>query len=186
MAKTQVDSAASIDDPLLIKIDMATTDTKVSPQINLQRTNFIGFENKIDDAITTNAPIGTAVAETNAVDGSQAAKHITRVVTLEELSVGLKILFAANRPGESSFLVYYRTGTSDDDLSTVPWILEAEYSSNPSDNDTEIYREYEYLPGGIRGDLDGFTKFQVKIVMTSTNQSKVPTIKDLRIIAMVT
>jgi len=31
-----------------------------------------------------------------------------------------------------------------------------------------------------------FTKFQIKIVMKSTNSSKVPKIKDLRVIALVT
>ena len=36
------------------------------------------------------------------------------------------------------------------------------------------------------GNLDSFTKFQVKILMRSSNQSKVPTLKDLRVIAMVT
>ena len=181
-----VQDSAGFANSLLIKVDMATTDTKVSPQVDLQRTSFIGFENKIDNSITVNAPVHTSVAETNAIDGTQAAKHITRVITLDESAIGLKILFAANRPGETGFLVYWRTGTTDDDLSQKNWVLQAEDTSNPPDNDNASFRQYEYLPGGQGGTLNTFTKFQVKIVMTSTNQSRVPTIKDLRVIAMVT
>ena len=64
--------------------------------------------------------------------------------------------------------------------------MQPEFSNNPSDDDNQTFREYEYLPGGQVGNLDSFTKFQIKIVMRSNNQSKVPTIKDLRVIAMVT
>lgn len=56
----------------------------------------------------------------------------------------------------------------------------------PADNDRTTYREYEYLAGGIGGTLPPFTTYQVKIVMTSTNSSRVPKIKDLRIIALAT
>ena len=171
------------------KINLSTLDNKVSPIVDLQRSNLVGFENIIDKqaAATSgdqNKPL-TFVDETNAVDGTHAAKHITRSVILEESAVGLKILFAANRPSSSEFKVYFRTATADEDLNTKAFTLQSEFSSNPADDDNETFREYEYLPGGTVGNLDAFTKFQIKIVMRSTNQSKVPTIKDLRVIAMV-
>ena len=40
------------------------------------------------------------------------------------------------------------------------------------------------LAGGLGGDLTAFTKFQVKIVFRSTSQSKVPKIRELRVIAL--
>ena len=161
--------------------------------IDLQRVNFVGFENLIDKLDSTGTggdgikPILTSfVHETEPTDGTHSAKHLTKPVNLEESAVGLKILFAANRPADCQFRVYYRTATSDEDLSTQAFRLQPEFSNNPADDDNQTFREYEYLPGGQIGNLDAFTKFQIKIVMRSTNQSKIPTLKDLRVIAMVT
>ena len=176
-----------------IKLNLSTNDSKVSPIIDLQRVNFVGFENLIDKLDSTGTggdgikPILTSfVHETEPTDGTHSAKHLTKPVNLEESAVGLKILFAANRPADCQFRVYYRTATSDEDLSTQAFRLQPEFSNNPADDDNQTFREYEYLPGGQIGNLDAFTKFQIKIVMRSTNQSKIPTLKDLRVIAMVT
>jgi hypothetical protein len=56
----------------------------------------------------------------------------------------------------------------------------------PKDNIRNVYREYEYLLGGQAGNLTPFEQFQLKIVMRSTNQAKVPVFKDLRTIALAT
>ena len=97
-------------------------------------------------------------------------------------------MFAANRPSTSNFEVYVKT-TTDDDLDEIPYIQTSTadlITNNPADEDGTTFRQYEYLVGGQGGELDGFTKFQVKIVLTSSNSSKPPTIKDLRVIALVT
>lgn len=178
-------SGASFD----LKIDMATDDTKVSPVIDLQRAAVLTTENiidKQDPSVTTNfnVPI-TFVNETDKTLGSHAAKHITIPVILEEPAVGIKILFAANRPAAAGFRVYFKTGTADDKLDDLPYTEIAEETNNPGDEDKTKFRQYEYLAGGQVGNLDSFTQYQVKIVMTTTNSSKIPVIKDLRAIALV-
>ena len=183
-------STASLSPSGNLKLSLSTTDTKVSPVIDLQRISLLSFENIIDNQANSpgtnvNVPL-SYVAETDATEGSHAAKHVTKTVTLEESAVGLKILFAANRPAEAEFEVYFKTGTADDDFNSTAWSLIGENGSQPADNDVEVFREYEFLPGGQVGNLSAFTKFQIKIVMTSTNSSKIPTIKDLRVIALVT
>ena len=40
------------------------------------------------------------------------------------------------------------------------------------------------MPGGPGGQLAEFTKFQIKIVMRSTNKARQPFIRDLRVIAL--
>ena len=132
-----------------------------------------------------NTPI-SIVEETDNQDGTSAAKHVTKPVVLEETAVGLKILFAANRPDAASFRVYFRTGTADDDLTAQTYTEVGQEGDNPPDDDKDTFREYEFLAGGQVGALNAFTKFQVKIVMNSSNSSKIPAIKDLRIIALVT
>ena len=165
-------------------------DTKISPVINLQRVSMVGFESVIDtqdsgDFPTVNVPL-TKIAETDATGGSSAAKHITTPVVLEEPAKGLKILFAGNRPSESKFKVYFKTASGDEILDDISYTVISESTNNPSDEDKAIFRQYEYLPGGISGKLSDFTKFQVKIEMIGTNAAKTPSLKDLRILALVT
>ena len=179
-------SGASFD----MKLDFATSDTKVSPIVDLQRADLITRENIIDkqDVSATsgfNVPIDF-IDETDALFGSHAAKHVTTPVTLEEPAVGLSIKFGANRPAAAGFRVYFKTGTSDDVLDDLPYVEVSEKTNNPADEQRTVFREYEYLAGGEVGNLDAFTQFQVKIVMTSTNSSQVPNITDLRVIALVT
>ena len=86
----------------------------------------------------------------------------------------------------NNFEVYYKTATSDENLNDIGYIQVSETSNNPADENTSVFRQYEYLAGGQGGNLNSFTQFQVKIVMTSSNTSKPPKIKDLRTIALVT
>lgn len=172
-----------------LQLALATDDTKVSPVIDLQRATVMTVENIIDrqDNSSTsnfNIPI-TFVDETDASQGSHAAKHVTIPVVLEEPAVGIKIIFSANRPGAAGFRVYFKTGTADDNLDDFIYTEIAESTNNPADENQQVYRSYEYLAGGQVGNLDAFTKYQIKLVMTSTNSSKVPIIKDLRAIALV-
>lgn len=173
-----------------MKLDLSTSDTKISPIIDLQRSSVTLDEvmiDKQDAAVTSgfNVPIAF-VDETDPLYGSHAAKHVTVPVVLEEPAVGIKILFAANRPSAAGFRVYFKTGTSDDNLDDISYTELTEVGSNPADEDLVTFREYEYLAGGDVGNLDAFTQYQVKIVMTTTNTSKYPVIKDLRAIALVT
>ena len=173
-----------------LQLDLATTDTKVSPVIDLQRMSVTGFENIIDkqDSAATsgfNVPL-SFVAETHPTDGSSACKHVTTAVTLEEAAVGLKILLAANRPSTADFDVYYKIGTSEEVLDDKNWVFLAKEAIIPADNDGTTYREYEYLAGGVGGTLAPFTQYQVKVVLNTTNSSRPPKIKDLRAIALVT
>ena len=65
-------------------------------------------------------------------------------------------------------------------------------SNSVSGSDTEDeYLELEFSPVGINANYisnlvtyDSFKTFAIKIVMTSANTTKVPLIKDLRVIAL--
>ena len=171
-----------------LEMTIGTVDDFVSPVIDLQRSSMTLVDNVIDkqDSAATsgfNVPMNF-VPETNASGGSSAAKHITTVTTLAQSAVGLKVLLTANRPKASNIDLYWRVSTENDLINTVDWTYVAPELSNPSDENTAVFREYEYLIGGKGGQLNAFIKFQLKIVMTSTNSAKVPMIKDLRAIAL--
>ena len=171
-----------------MKLALTTADTKVSPIIDLQRASMTLIENVIDDqdaSSTTNHNVPIRyTAETDPNSGSSAAKHLTTQVSLKEEAVGLKIILGANRPASSDFDLYYRTALGDAILSDQPWVYLDRLAEPQTDEDPGIFRDYEYLAGGLGGELPSFTKFQVKIVMKSTNSSKIPVIKDLRAIAL--
>lgn len=173
---------------LTVNADISTTATSVSPVIDLQRQTMFLISNVVDNQDSAassgfNVPLNF-VSETDPQAGSSASKHITTPVTLEETAVGLKILIGANRPSAASFDVYYRVAGDGDILSTTNWTLVPQETSVPSDETPTRFREYEYIVGGQGGNLNPFTEFQIKIVFNSTNSSKVPVLRDLRVIAL--
>lgn len=170
------------------KIVMGTGDSNVAPMIDLQRASLSLINYTIDkqsDSATSgyNVPIDY-IAETEPTGGSSAAKHIMSPVTLDQDAVGLKILLAANRPDGADFDMYYRVAAGDTILADQDYTLVSKETNHPTDDNETVFRDYRYLVGGQGGNLDAFTKFQIKIVMTSTNAAKVPVIKDLRAIAL--
>lgn len=172
----------------MMKFDFTTNNEFVSPMVDLQRTSLTLIDNVIDkqDSAATNGfnvPMNF-VNETEASGGTSAAKHITSVIELGQEAVGLKVLLTAHRPKEADFKLYYRTGAEGDLLQQLDFTEVSKESTIPSDQNPRIYREYEYLVGGQGGNVPAFTKFQLKIVMNSTNSARVPIIKDLRAIAL--
>jgi hypothetical protein len=171
-----------------LKLSMKTFDQNVSPVVDMQRATVIAVNNIIDKPSETpaagfNVPINY-VSETNPKGGSSVAKHISKVITLAQDAVGMKLFVTANKPNDASFDVYYRVASGDDNIADISWTAVSPSSGLISDENPEIFREYEYLIGGNTGTLDAFNQMQIKIVMVSQNQAKVPTFKDIRTIAL--
>lgn len=172
---------------LALKASMQTTSDYLSPVIDLQRLSATLIGRRIDKQAASpatgfNVP-ASYVAETDANNGSSIAKHITKPVTLSEPAVGLKLIFSANRPSDSSIEVYYKVLESGSDVSfgDTAWVAATIDEEIQSDEDKSIYRDYNYTI-----EEDPFTRFQLKFVFKSTNQARYPTIKDLRVIALAT
>ena len=171
-----------------VQVTMKTTNPYLSPVIDLQRAKVNTIHNLIskqDSAATDgfNVPL-SYVNELNPLYGTESAKHVTKITTLTEEAVGLKILLAANRPPESDFQVYWKVASAGDDIKRSAWTLVNSETVLPVDTNKNVFREYRYLVGGDGGTMSPFTQFQVKIVMRSTNSAKVPSFRDLRIISL--
>lgn len=169
-------------------VTMTSGDRNVSPVLDLQRAALICISNQIDKQSSSvsagyNVPLNY-VAETASSGGTHASKHISRVITLAQDAVGLKVLLSANKPNAASWDMYYRTGAGDANLKDIAWTLVTPENPLISDTNKDRFREYSYLIGGDTGELDAFVQFQVKIVMTSSNSAKVPVFRDLRAIAL--
>ena len=171
-----------------MEIDLIGADSSSAPMIDLQRTSVGLYSNAIDkqaSSITANFNVPLSfTAETNKIGGSSASKHLTIPITLGAPAVGLKVLIVANRPRETDFELYFRTASEDQLIRDKDYTLVSPETSIPSDENDQIFRQYQYLIGGQGGDLSEFIRFQLKIVFRSTNQAKVPVIRSLRAIAL--
>ena len=173
-----------------IEVNMEVTSDFVSPVLDMQRASLWLTHNRIDNQASSaaggfNVPLNY-VPETDKNSGTSIAKHITRPVTLQTAAVGLKAILSANKPSVASFNVYYKAITADEEFGDTDWTIVAPENILPADDNPAVFRDYEYLVGGVGGLTVPFSKFQLKIVMRSSNNAKPPKFKDLRVIALVT
>jgi len=181
------DPAGISDKSLEMNINLTSNNSNVSPMLDLQRASMSLITNVIDkqdSAETTGFNVPLVYKAENTPDGSHAARHITRVISLNDDSVGLRVLLEANIPNAADFQLYFRTSTSDEVISDKSYVLVTPENTNPKDSNPRIFREYRYLIGGQGGDLPAFTRYQLKIVMQSVNQAQVPVFQSLRAIAL--
>ena len=156
----------------------------LSPVIDTRRMSLHLIQNRLDNPVSGTTP--DFVAETTNVGGSSAAKYITKPVVLENTSTALDIRLSANIRTSSAVKMYYRVSGAEDvrKLGDVAWIAfngdgTTDSAVPPAVNGTE-FREQQYSASNIAG----FTAFQLKIVMTGTNSSYPPLVKDMRGIAL--
>jgi len=171
-----------------MNIEMVGIDSNVAPMIDLQRASVGLINNVIDRQASSvtdnfNVPLNF-VAETAATGGSSASKHLTRIISLANESVGLKILLAANRPAAADFVVLVRTAGDDEIITDKDFIELTQETTIPSDESPAVFRNYTYLHGGLGGDVPAFLRYQLKIVFRSTNQAKPPVFGSLRVISL--
>ena len=176
---------------LTMKLDISTNKTTLSPVIDLDRCSLITTSNRINEWPGGPSPYG----QQNAIDRSQDVSqlpqgdqndcvYITRLARLVKESRSLRIDFQMSRPPEAEVRIYYRAFSmgSNDDLDSIGWTLmdlPLQYDATPSDE--VIWKDYYYEVTGLN-----FNAFQIKIVMRSSSQAKVPLIADLRAIALAT
>ena len=131
-----------------------------------------------------------------------ASVYYSNIFNLENPASGLKVIVAAERPGDSDFRVLYITKKADsseiqqsyelfpgyDNLKqTTEGLLVIDPAKNSGLPDTKVresldgeFLEYEFTIEN----LDLFTGYGIKIVMSSSNQVRAPRLQDLRIIAL--
>jgi hypothetical protein len=116
------------------------------------------------------------VDEISQTRGTTNGKYVSKQIRLDSTSTALRIMYAANIPNAAEVDLYYRIGVND--ISKVVWTkVPTAYKKSTT--------ELEFLDQEYTLDnLAGFTTYQIKIVMRSTNKAAVPKIKNLRGIAL--
>tara|TARA_Y100000004_G_scaffold130685_1_gene147367 strand:+ start:782 stop:8344 length:7563 start_codon:yes stop_codon:yes gene_type:complete len=181
---------------LKMSLTMTTEKSTLSPCIDLDRVSLITTTNRINYWPGGPAPYG----QQSAIDRSQDvstlptgdqndAVYITRLARLGSEARSLKVDFQITRHPQTEVRIYYRAFKTGDtaDPNTLGWTsvgdpitsLNVQYDSTPTDE--YLWKDYAYEVKGLN-----FNAFQMKIVMRSRNQARVPLIADLRTIALAT
>lgn len=181
-----------------MELSLETSNPFVSPMIDLDRVNIITIFNRI------NRPISDFRFDkrVNELSGDpNAAIYVSKPVLLEKSADSLKVLFDAYRHSSNEIKVLYRIFRNDSNFTDQLFELFPGYDNldengnvisisnksgnpdkliTPSENEDD-FKSYEYNAKN----LPPFNGFQIKIVMTGTNQANVPEIKDFRAIASI-
>ena len=177
---------------------LSTGDRKVSPMIDLHRVNIITTMNRINNPVSD----FTLEPKVNQLSGDpNAAIYVSKLVKLQKSADSLKVLFDAYRHSTNDIRVMYRLLRNDtpdsqqlyeffpgyDNLDENGNVISSSKNNGRSDrfvqasNTLDDFGNYEFTGKNITP----FNGFQIKIIMTGTNQSYVPLIRDLRAIASI-
>ncbi|AIX22850.1 virion structural protein [Synechococcus phage S-MbCM6] len=172
-------------------IDLSTEKSTLSPVVDLDRCSLITTSNRINKWPGGPQPYG----QQGLIDRTQDVSllpfgdqndcvYLTRLARLSQESRSLRIDFQMSRPPQAEVFLYYRTfdmGSNEnpDEKGWTKMDLPLQYDSSPSEE--ILWKDYYYEVGGLN-----FNAFQIKIVMRSDSQARVPLIADLRAIAIAT
>ena len=159
---------------------LSTSKANVSPVIDLSRCSLTLVHNIIDSTANYVENPSAHDNEKFPEIGSALAKYVTKQVRLNQSATNLRVLFDANVPNDADVDVYYRVGNSADSS-----FFDSEFVliTNFTKSIIKTENSGKFSEAEIQLELPAFDAVQVKLVLKSVNSSKVPRIKDLRVIA---
>ena len=139
------------------------------------------------------------------LEDPHSSNYISQTVTLDQPATSLKVLVSAFRDSSADFRVLYKLSRTDSSNVEQTFELFPGYdnttdtdgdgfgdkvinpinnsgrpdSNVPASSDNELF-DYQFSID----ELEQFNGFQIKIVMSGTNEAKPPRFKDLRVIAL--
>jgi len=174
---------------LTLELSLNTTDSDISPVIDLDRVFAITTTNRIN---TPYDDVDQLYVERSGVKRLVIEDHdcayTSKIVQLENPATSLQLQLLGYRPAGSNIRAQYRLFRSDSPSKEHEYV---NFNSNGrSDNNPGIsatndpiitdYDDYKWTANG----LPSFNSFQIRIIMVTTNQALPPKIKDLRVIAL--
>ena len=183
-----------------MNMNLSTSDSRVSPVVDLDRVSVILTSNRINNPISNYA---TDIRTSTLAEDPSAFVYATKPIALEVPANAIKVLFSAYINQTSDVRVFYALQEEPSDEPfyfpfpgyaniATDGTVDVGNSDGSSDvnvpktdvlgfsQEELIYRDYEYTVD----DLESFRYFSIKIVGSSTNQSYPPRLRDLRIIAL--
>ena len=183
---------------LTLELNLNTTDTKVSPIIDIENT-YLNVETYL-----VNQPVGLSSYQTDSrvntnLEDPHSFAYVTRKIELENSATSIQSFISCYRDADSDVrMMYkiYRPDVPDEDQiwELFPGYKNLDVNGNVIDTDDNDGRSDRNVPSSLEDeyreyafsvdDLAPFTGFAIKIVATSSNQAIPPVIKQLRSIAL--
>ena len=171
------------DDFTKLTFTMSTSNSYVSPVIDIDRANVNIIENKINTVAIANSGETGSTNLGVALGSRTKARYITKRVVLEPgmEATNIRVEMLASYPTETSFKVYARM--SPENGTGLPFDLREYVEMTPAatygNTTVNGYQEMAFR----LSNQSKFRVFAIKIVMTSSDGSIVPRFKNLRITA---
>jgi len=188
---------------LTLGVRMQTSNTNVSPVIDLtDAATFVLNRNRLNKPILNYA---TDPRSNQLTDDPHASVYISKRVNLLQPASSLKVILTAYRNASSDFRVLYQLFRADSSEINQTYELFPGYSNltdtdgdgigdtvidvNLNDGSSDAFvnasNDDQFLEYQFTADeLEQFTGFAIKIVMSGTNEAYAPRFRDLRAIAL--
>ena len=186
---------------LQMRIFLGTTNSHVSPCIDLQRSNLITISNRVNSVVSNFA---TDPRVKTIVDDPTACQYITKEMTIANPASAIRLLFDAHVNSVTDIRAFYTVSAEpgiEPIFTPFPGFLNINSRGeviNESNNDGRpnvfveptVSEEYgdesnEYKEYSFEVDnLPSFRSYRIKLLLTSTDQTLVPKIRSLRAIAL--
>ena len=188
---------------LTIALRFSSTDPNLSPVIDMLQSNLVLSRSSLNNPVSNYADD----PRTNLIVGDpHASIYISEKINLANPSTSLKVILSAYRDESADFRVLYRLYGPNTEGSTEPtWELFPGYT-NMLDTDGDGFGDKVIDPSKNNGlpnkqvrasavnevleyqyeidNLPEFAGFQIKIVLSGTNEARAPFFRDIRAIAL--
>ena len=161
--------------------------TTITPLLDTKNLSVLSVENVVNNSKAISEDYSTGTRGDNAV-----ARYLTRCIKLQESGDDVRVLLDLNRPTGTSIEVYCRTlpPSTYKEIEEEPFYrLEQISPVLETDNPFEFAETSFRLGSGFNQGagpqvLGDYTTLQIKVLLFSEDTSKVPQVKDLRVVAM--
>lgn len=185
-----------------LRLFLNTTNSRVSPVIDLERVSTILTSNRVNSVINDYS----TDSRVNGIDGDPTAcQYISKEISLENAADSIKIILNAHISSNNDIRAFYAVSDTQgfepifqpfpghENLDSKGQVISEEDSNGESDTivsktifdgfDGRLldFKEYTFTADS----LPSFRSYRIKIVMTSSSQVHVPRMKDLRVITMI-
>ena len=186
---------------LQMRVNMVTTDSHISPVLDGQRVSTILSSNRLNDVI---ADVATDPRVNGVFDDPTACQYISKEIKLTNPATSLKIILDAHINDYSGIKAFYAISNKDGfnpifvpfpgyaNINSRGQIINA--ANNNGDPDVFVGKTptFGFDSGSIEfkehtfsiDQLPTFRSYRIKILLTGTNQTYVPRVKDLRVLAL--
>jgi len=179
-----------------------SSDPNLSPVIDTQNSTIVYGRNRLNAPVIDYVSDGSA----NLIEGDpHTSVYVSNKISLKQPATSLKVLLSAYRHSSADFRVLYQLYTVDstgveqsfelfpgydnlrdtDDDGYGDTVIDSTKNSGRPDAFVVSSKDNEFIEYQFSVDeLEQFTGFKIKIVMSGSDEAYAPRFKDLRVIAL--